>query len=88
MEDITTIQIRKNVKNELDKLKSGKETYEEVILNLMRTAEKCRREQEQLLIEGCKEMAGDMIKINREWESVDSDIDWEWNDNQNGNKKR
>lgn len=85
---VTTIQLNENVKNALDRLKSNKETYEEVIINLMKTAEKCKREQEQLLIEGCKVMAKDMIAINKEWENIDSDIDWEWKDNKNGNKKR
>ena len=31
-------------------------------------------------------MAEDMVEINKEWEIVDFDVDWEWNDN--GNKKR
>ncbi len=65
---VTTIQLKKNVKDALDKMKSNKETYEDVILNLMETAEKCKREEEQLLIEGCKEMYGDMLKITQEWE--------------------
>lgn len=65
---VTTIQLNENVKSALDRLKSNKETYEEVILNLMKIAEKCKREQEQLLIEGCKEMYKDMIEINKEWE--------------------
>jgi len=51
---VTTIQLNENVKNALDRMKSNRETYEEVILNLMKIAEKCKREQEQLLIEGCK----------------------------------
>ncbi len=85
---ITTIQLNENVKNALGRLKSNKETYEEVILKLMQTVEKCKRGQEQLLIEGCKVMARDMVKINKDWESVDSDTDWEWNNNQNGDKKR
>ena len=84
---VTTIQLNENVKNALDRLKSNKETYEEVIVTLINSAEKCKREQEELLIEGCKVMAQDMIEINKEWESVDSDIDWEWND-KNGDKKR
>lgn len=82
---VTTIQLNESVKNALDRMKSNKETYEEVIINLMKIAEKFKREQKDLLIEGCKVMAEDMIKINKEWEEVDSDIDWEWN---NGNKKR
>lgn len=75
---ITTIQIRENVKNELDRLKSGKESYEEVILALMRIAEKCKREQEQLLIEGYKEMAEESLKINKEFEAIEEDFDWKW----------
>ena len=84
---VTTIQLNENVKKALDRMKNNKETYEEVILNLMKIAEKCKREQKQLLIEGCRVMAKDMIEINKEWETADSDIDWEWKDN-NGNKKR
>lgn len=75
---VTTIQLNENVKKILDRLKTGKETYEEVILNLMKIAEKYKREKEQLLVEGCKVMAEDMLKINKEWEVVDADIDWEW----------
>lgn len=75
---ITTIQLNENVKKSLDRLKTNKETYEEVILNLMKMAEKNKKEQEELLIEGCKEMAEDMIRINKEWEAVDAEIDWEW----------
>jgi len=67
---VTTIQLNEDVKNALDRLKTNKETYEQVILNLMNIAEKCKREQEQLLIEGCKEMYKDMIKINKEWEGT------------------
>jgi hypothetical protein len=65
---VTTIQLNENVKNALDRLKSNKETYEEVILNLMKIAEKHKREQEQLLIEGYKEMAEESLRIAREWE--------------------
>ena len=67
---VTTIQLNENVKNALDRMKSNKETYEEVILNLMKIAEKHKREQEQLLIEGCKEMYDDMLKISKEWEGT------------------
>ena len=67
---ITTIQLNENVKKALDRMKSNKETYEEVILNLMQIAEKCKREQEELMIEGCKEMYGDMLKIAKEWEGT------------------
>ena len=75
---ITTIQLNENVKNALDRLKSSKETYEQVILNLMKIAEKCQREQEQLLIEGCKVMAEESLKITKEFEAIENLDDWEW----------
>ena len=75
---VTTIQLNENVKNALDRMKSGKETYEQIILNLMKIAEEYKRKQEELLIEGCKEMAEDSLKINKEWEAVDTEVDWEW----------
>lgn len=85
--EITTIQIHENIKKQLDQLKEiKKETYEEIIVNLLKMAEKQKRKQEELLIEGCKEMAEDMLKINKELEVVDADADWEWNEN--GNQKR
>jgi len=75
---VTTIQLNENVKNALDRMKSNKETYEEVILNLMKIAEKCKREQEELLIEGCKVMAKESLKITKEFESIENLNDWEW----------
>ena len=67
---VTTIQLNENVKRALDRMRSNKETYEEIILNLMKIAEKHKREQEQLLIEGCKEMAEESLKIAKEWEGT------------------
>ena len=67
---VTSIQLNEDVKKALDRLKTNKETYEEVILNLMEVAEKHKIEQEELLIEGCKEMHGDMLKIAKEWEGT------------------
>jgi predicted CopG family antitoxin len=75
---VTTIQLNENVKDALDRLKDKKETYEEVILNLMKIAERCKREQEQLLIEGCKEMAEENLKITREFEAIENLDDWAW----------
>jgi len=77
-ETITTIQLKENVKEQLDRLKTNKETYEEIILNLMKVADKCKREQEQLLIEGYKEMAEESLKINKEFEAIEEDFDWKW----------
>ena len=73
---ITTIQLREDVKQELDKLKeSKKETYEDVILNLMKVAEEQIRKQKKLLAEGYKEMAEESLRITKEWEKVDMDWD-------------
>lgn len=77
---VTTIQLNENVKSALDRLKSNKETYEKVILNLMKIAEKYKREQEQLLIEGYKEMADESLRITKEWESTETTFDWECKD--------
>ena len=79
---ITTIQLNEQVKNSLDKMKeSRRETYEEVIVKIMKIVEEQKRAQRELLIEGCKEMAEDSLKITKDFESVDSEIDWEWNEN-------
>jgi predicted CopG family antitoxin len=75
---ITTIQLDESVKRALDRLKENKETYEQVIVNLIRLVEEQRKKQEELLIEGCKVMYQDMLDINKEWEAVDAEIDWEW----------
>ena len=77
---VTTIQLNENVKNALDRLKTNKETYEQVILNLMKIAEKCKRERAQLLIEGYKEMANESLKIAKEWDATDATLDWECKD--------
>lgn len=75
---VTTIQLDEKIKKALDRMKSNKETYEQVILNLMKIAEKYKREQEQLLIEGYKEMAEESLKITKEFETIEEDFDWEW----------
>jgi len=75
---ITTIQIRESVKNQLDKIKqTERQTYEEVILALIKAAELQRRNQEDLLIEGCKVMAEESLKICKEWETTDATLDWD-----------
>ncbi len=78
---VTTIQLNENVKKELDKFNSGKETYEQIILNLMDIAEENKRKQEELLIEGYKEMAEESLKIAKEFEAIENLDEWEWNEN-------
>ena len=71
---VTTIQLREDVKRELDRLKeSGKETYEEVIINLMRITEEHKRKRKKLLAEGYKEMARESLKVNKDWSVADKD---------------
>jgi len=77
---VTTIQLNEDVKKQLDRLKNGKETYEKIILNLMKIAEEQKRRQRELLIEGYKEMFEDSLKICEEWKHVDAELDWEWDE--------
>lgn len=75
---ITTIQIRENVKHQLDRVKqSEKQTYEEIILALIKVAELQKRKQESLLIEGCKAMAEESLKICKAWENTDATLNWD-----------
>lgn len=79
MNQITTIQIRENVKNALDRLKEkNRESYEEVIIRLVNDKEKMKSQQERLLIEGYKEMAEENLRIQKEFDAVEEDFDWEW----------
>ena len=75
---ITSIQIHENVKNELDRLKEGRQTYEEVILNIIKLVEQQKRRQKALLIEGYKEMAQESLKITKEFEPLEKELEWEW----------
>jgi predicted CopG family antitoxin len=77
---ITTIQLSEKVKNSLGKLKEAKESYEDVIVKLIRDAEKVKRKNIDLMIEGAKETAEESLKITKEFESIDEDFDWEWKD--------
>lgn len=75
---VTTIQLDEGVKKELDRLKNEKETYEQVILGLMKFSEESKRRNKELLIEECKVMAEENLKINKEWEKTDTSLDWKW----------
>lgn len=75
---ITTIQIHKTIKDELNLFRKNNETYEDVIVRLIEVERNQRRMDKKLLIEGCKEMAKDSLRITKEWESIDSELDWEW----------
>lgn len=76
---VTTIQLNEATKNSLSKLRnSTKETYEDVIINLIKLSEIQRKKQEELLIEGCKEMAEESLKICEEFKYVDAENLPEW----------
>ncbi len=78
---VTTIQLNENIKKRLEKMKNNKETYEDIIVKLIDEAENEKRKQKELLIEGCKEMAEDSLRITKEWEPTDFSLDWEWDEN-------
>jgi len=73
---VTTIQIHENVKSELDKLKKGKESYEDVIQKLIEYIERRKKEERSLMIEGYKEKAKDDLRIAKEWATTE--LDWEY----------
>jgi predicted CopG family antitoxin len=75
---VTTIQLNEDIKAELDRFKSDKETYEQVILNLINVFHECQRNKRDLLIEGCKVMADENIKITKEFEAIEDLNKWEW----------
>jgi len=72
---VTTIQLNENVKKALDRLKTGKQSYEEIILQLMRMVEKYKRSQKELLRQGYKEMALENLAMTKEWEVADKEWD-------------
>ncbi|MDD5132887.1 MAG: hypothetical protein PHD81_03885 [Candidatus Nanoarchaeia archaeon] len=73
---VTTIQLRENVKDSLNKMKEKEnETYEEVILKMMHNIEDQKRKQKQLLKEGYIEMAKETISLHKEWSLADKDWD-------------
>ena len=37
------------------------------------------KETEELLIEGCKVMAEESLKICEDFKFIDAELDWEWN---------
>lgn len=76
---ITTIQLNENVKKALDRMKEQRnQTYEDVIVKMIKLIEEKKRKRTELLIEGYKAMADESLKITKEWEAIEDDFDWEW----------
>ncbi|NCN52133.1 hypothetical protein GW931_03940 [archaeon] len=78
---VTTIQLNEDVKRILDGMKNGKETYESVILSLIKFSQNQKRNQKELLIEGCKEMGEENLKITKEFEAIEDLSQWKWDGN-------
>ena len=54
-------------------------SYQDTILELMDIAEKRKKEQDELLIEGYKEMAEESLKICNEFRYADAELDRKFN---------
>ncbi len=80
---VTTIQLNESVKNSLARLReSNKQTYEDVIIGLIKLAKTEKRKKEELLIEECKEMAEESLRLAKEGEvalmdGLDKNEKWE-----------
>ena len=76
---ITSIQIRESVKKSLERLKErANESYEDVIIKILRDKDKNKRAQEELLIEVCREMAEESLRITKEFEAIEDLDSWKW----------
>lgn len=78
---VTTIQLNENVKTALNRMKTNKETYEEIIVKMIHQIDEQKRKHTELMIEGAKETAEESLKITKEFEVIEEDFDWEWNEN-------
>ncbi|MBI2452010.1 hypothetical protein HYV50_02945 [Candidatus Pacearchaeota archaeon] len=59
---------------------TSKETYEDIIVKIMKQVEEQKRRHIDLMIEGAKETAEESLKITKEFQAIDEDFDWEWKD--------
>lgn len=76
---ISSIQLREDVKMRLARHKQkDNESFEDVIVRMMEQIGKQKAEQKALLIEQCRVMASDDLKIPKEWETTDASMDWKW----------
>ena len=75
MAKLTTIQMHAGVKQALDRIKDRKDSYEEAVLKLIEKAELQRVSQEKLMIEGCKEMIGESLKVQKDWSTTETGWD-------------
>ena len=77
---VTTIQLSETVKTTLENMKQDRETYEDVIVRMIKHMEKEKAKQEEQLKEEYLEMAEESKRICKEWSHADAEVDWEWED--------
>ena len=70
---VTTIQVHEKLKKQLESLKQERESYEDVIFNLIKETERQKRTQTAFLIESYKEMSKESLKVTKEWSSIDKE---------------
>ena len=76
---VKTIQVNDEVVEKLDSIKNNGKSYEDAILELIELAnekkkQELNKEQEELLIEGYKVMAGESLKICKEFEAIEQSV--------------
>ena len=73
---VTTIQLTETTKQELNNFKTkNSETYEDVILKLIKSEKHSKIKMKQLLKEGYLEMAGDLKQIEKDWSKTGEEWD-------------
>jgi hypothetical protein len=80
---ISSIQLSRQTKELLDRIRtSPRESYEDIIVGMINEKEKQKKDFEELMIEGYKEMADDDLKMAKEWEStlMDGLDDEDWSE--------
>jgi len=76
---VTTIQLNEDVKRTLEKLKEKRgDSYEDVIVSMIKKAEMQKRMDRELMIEGAKKTAEESLKITKEFEVIDDELKWGW----------
>ena len=75
---VTTIQLNEDVKKALDRMKSRKETYEDIIVKMINQINEQKRKHIELMIEGAKATAEESLKITKEFEAIENLDNWKW----------
>lgn len=69
---VTTIQLSEEIKAKLGNMKEGRnETYEDVIIRIVKKVEILEKGNKNLLKQGYEEMAAISKKVDKEWSATD-----------------